>query len=77
MDGVSPCTHEEVDTRIVLHARDAAESGHSSILIKASDIDIVVICVSLFDEIGTEELYSYTWSIGHQKTSQFMKSSTL
>ena len=57
VDGVSPCTHEEVDTRIVLHARDAAESGHSSILIKASDIDIVVICVSLLDKIGAEELY--------------------
>ena len=57
VDGVSPCSHEEVDTRIVLHARDAAQAGHSSILMKASDIDIVVICVSLFDDIGAEELF--------------------
>ena len=40
-----------------MHARDAALAGHRSILIKASDIDIVVICVSLFSEIGAEEFY--------------------
>ena len=47
----------EVNTRILLHARDAALADHRSILIKAGDIDIVVICVSLFSEIGAEEFY--------------------
>ena len=57
VDDISPCEHEEVDTRILLHAKHAVCNGHSTILIKASDIDIVVICLSLFNDIGAEELY--------------------
>ena len=57
VDDISPCAHEEVDTRILLQAKHAVHNGHTTILIKASDIDIVVISLSLFDEIGTEKLF--------------------
>ena len=57
VQNISPCSHEEVDTRILLHAKDAVMQGHSRILIKASDTDVVVLCLSLFTEIGAEKLY--------------------
>ena len=57
VDDISPCAHEEVDTRILLHAKHAVHNGHTTILIKASDIDIVVISLSLFDEIRAEKLF--------------------
>ena len=54
---MSPCSHEEVDTRIFLHTKDAVEKGLTRVVLKATDTDIVVIGVALFDEIGAEELW--------------------
>ena len=53
-DNISPCTHEEVDTRILLHARDAVTRGFTSLLLKATDTDVVVVCLSLFEQIGAK-----------------------
>ena len=46
LEGVSPCSHEEADTRIFVHARHAAPDGSKSMLVKASDTDILVIAIS-------------------------------
>ena len=54
---ISPCSHEEVDTRIVLHAKDAVMHGLTKIILKATDTDIFVICLFLFTDIGAEELW--------------------
>ena len=40
---MSPCSHEEVDSRIFLHTKDAEEKGLSRVVLKATDTDIVVI----------------------------------
>ena len=40
------CSHEEADTRIVVHARHILETGAESILVRKADTDIVVILVS-------------------------------
>lgn len=37
LEGLGPCNHEEVDTRIFLHALHAAEQHNKSVLIKACD----------------------------------------
>ena len=37
LDGVAPCSHEEADTRIFVHARHAVEEGNKAIMVKASD----------------------------------------
>ena len=42
MDGIQPCTHEEVDTRLLLHALDAQRCGYQHIKIRSNDIDVVV-----------------------------------
>ena len=33
---MSPCSHEEADTQICVHARHAAQEGSKSLLVKAS-----------------------------------------
>ena len=38
---ISSCSHEEVDTRIVLHAKDAVMHGLTKIILKATDTDIL------------------------------------
>ena len=40
---LSGCSHEEADTRMLLHAQHAATSGYSSIVIKSPDIDVAVL----------------------------------
>ena len=53
------------DTRIMLHAKDAVIQDLSSILLKATDTDIVVVCLSLFTKTGAENIWSST---GHLTT---------
>ena len=58
--GVAPCTHEESDTRIFVHARHAAEAGSKVIMVKASDTDVLVIAVSVLQtlqELGLQQLW--------------------
>ena len=43
---LQPCNHEEFDTRVMLHAANAAEQGHKRILIRANDTDVVVLLLN-------------------------------
>ena len=45
LDGVNPCSHEEADTPIFLHAPDAVNEGDKSMMINANDTDIVIIAI--------------------------------
>ncbi|KAK3926365.1 Centromere-associated protein E [Frankliniella fusca] len=55
---LSPCNHEEADTRVFLHAVDAARDGCRKIMIRTSDSDLVVIGVSGFHRLAdVEELW--------------------
>ena len=60
LEGVSPCSHEEADTHIFVHARHAAQEGSKSLLVKASDTDIFVIAISVMptlQAIGLQKLW--------------------
>ena len=46
------CNHEEADTRILLHAKHAA-SSHESVVIVCEDTDVLVLAVSKALTIGT------------------------
>ena len=48
LEGIAPCNHEEADSPIFLHARHAVEQGHTSLIIKASDTDVLVIAINVF-----------------------------
>ena len=51
LEAVPPCLHEEPDTRIYGHARDAAIEGSKALVIKANDTDTVVIAVSVLPQL--------------------------
>ena len=60
LEGMSPCSHDEADTRIIVHARHAAQEGCKSLLVKASDTDILDIAISVMptlQAIGLQQLW--------------------
>ena len=60
LEGLSPCNHEEADTRIFLHAQHAVGQNNTSVLINACDTDILAIGVSVFatlQDAGLKELW--------------------
>ena len=48
------CDHEEADTRMCIHLKDALEKGARNILIRTVDTDVAVILVGLFFTLLTE-----------------------
>lgn len=46
LDGLNICSHQEVDSRIFVHAKHATEHGSQSIMIKANDTGVVPSPVS-------------------------------
>lgn len=54
IDAISPCNHEESDTRMFLHSMHASQHGHSKILIRTVDTDVVVLAVFVVRELPTE-----------------------
>ena len=57
LSNLSPCKHEEADTRLLLHAADAAKSGFQKIMIRTVDTDVVVIAISAFQDLEVTELW--------------------
>ena len=53
---LAPSNHEEADTCILLHVRNAAEANQE-ISIRTVDTDIVVIAVSLFQEWNIDKIW--------------------
>ena len=43
LGNLAPCTQEEADTRLLLYAADGVKQGHSTIIIKTSDTDVVML----------------------------------
>ncbi len=46
VSSLAPCTHEEADTRMLLHLEDAVHQGHSKVSIRTVDSDIVVLAIT-------------------------------
>ena len=53
----SPCSHEEADARLILHAHHAANANLKNIAIRTVDSDVVVIAVSAYTSIGADQLW--------------------
>ena len=53
---IAPCTREEADTHMFLHAKHAAIGGSKSINIVSSDTYVVVIGVAVFDDLNVDHL---------------------
>ena len=57
VSAISPCTHEEADTRIFVHLKDAVRKGCSNIAIRATDTDIIILASALFEDIAAQKLW--------------------
>ena len=47
LSNLQPCNHEEADTRMLLHAASAYQQGKKSVMIYATDTDVVVLAIAL------------------------------
>ncbi len=56
VDGAVPCSHEEADTRILLHVQDAVRRGYSKVLIPTVDTDVIVLAMTAAG-LDIEELW--------------------
>ena len=54
---LAPCTHEEADTRIMMHVYDALSKGFQHILVRTVDTDVVVLAVAGVCKLGIRELW--------------------
>ena len=54
---VSPCNHEEADTRLILHARDCVNNNLNKILIRTVDTDVVILAIAFFHRLSAQELW--------------------
>ncbi|KAK3917822.1 Chromosome-associated kinesin KIF4 [Frankliniella fusca] len=69
LENVCCALMEEADGRLLLHAKDMAERGSRTVIIRCSDTDIVVLAVSFFHDlqkIGLEELWVH-YGVGVNK----------
>ena len=55
--GLAPCTHEEADTRMLLHLEDAVQNGHDKISIRTVDTDVVVLAITTAQRLQVKELW--------------------
>lgn len=54
--GVDCSSMEEADGRLLLHAVDMVHNGAKSVVIRATDTDVVVLAVSFFPELRAKGL---------------------
>ena len=54
---LQPCSHEEADTRILLHVAHCARQGLRKSLIRTVDTDVVVLAIGHFPALRLDELW--------------------
>ena len=56
MNSLSPCCHEEADTRLLVHGLDAILKGHQREKIRTNDTDVVVLAISVAKALPEDEM---------------------
>lgn len=59
-------SHEEADTRLLLHAKHASNS-RSRVIIQSPDTDLLVLCATHFESISCQELWFKTGVRDHHR----------
>jgi hypothetical protein len=54
---LEPCTQEEADTRMILHAAEMVKAGHRRILIRTVDTDVVILAIAFYYQLSCDELW--------------------
>lgn len=63
MNSLSPCSHEEADTRLMVHALDASLKGHRRVKIRTNDTNVVVLAISVANTLPADEMW-ITFGLG-------------
>ena len=66
---ISPCSHEEADSRLMLHSANAVSNGFAKIMIRTVDTDVVVLAAAHFSNIKSQEMWI---DFGTGKTRQYI-----
>ena len=65
--GYKFCSHEEADTRMMVHVADAVEKGHMSVMIRTTDTDVIALAVAAVVSLDLNELWeSYETGKNHK-----------
>jgi len=57
LTNLSPCSHEEADIRLLLHAKDAVQKGYRKLCIRTVDTGVVVLAIAMFSQVNPDELW--------------------
>ncbi|XP_063958716.1 uncharacterized protein LOC135154779 [Lytechinus pictus] len=71
---IQPCTHEEADSRMVLHAWQAYQQGFRSIIIHATDTDVVVLAIAMASKMDGVALWL---AFGHGRILRYIAAHTI
>ena len=52
---LSPYTHEEAGTRMMLHSADAVQQGHRRVLLRTVDTDVLVLAIVLANRLQEQQ----------------------
>ena len=55
ISSLASCSHEEADTRMLLHVQDALQQGNRKILLRTVDTDVLVLAVVLLQQVSEGE----------------------
>ncbi|KAK3910810.1 putative 1-aminocyclopropane-1-carboxylate oxidase [Frankliniella fusca] len=65
---LSPCNHEEADTRLFVHVANAVQNGNTKVMIRTCDTDVLVLAISCLPKIPElEELWLHFGMGKHAK----------
>ena len=67
--GLSPCKHEEADTRMLLHMEDAVKQGYIKVSVRTVYTDVIVLVVTAAECLNRDELWV---SFGTRKRFKFL-----
>ena len=51
---LSPCNHEETDTRVFLHVKDMTRNSYKKFTIRTVDTDVLILAISFFHELKVD-----------------------
>ncbi|MGH0163714.1 UNVERIFIED_CONTAM: hypothetical protein FKN15_045589 [Acipenser sinensis] len=54
---LSPCSHEEADTRFLLHVADADKQSYTKVMVRTVDTDVLVLAIAMVQQINLIELW--------------------
>ncbi|CAH3168150.1 unnamed protein product, partial [Porites evermanni] len=71
ISSLAPCSHEEADTRMLLHVQDALQQGHKKILLRTVDTDVLVLAVAFLQQVTEGEHLDRWVAFGFDTVSCF------